>query len=264
MATIELQVTHISQDPGLCGAATAQMILHSQGLAGATMAVQHQIFADIQTNTVATRPAATKKIKTHDCPKWATQKCAKCAGADAFSCWCTYPPALERTLIQRGLAVTQTTHASDLDAAARILDCIDLDVAPAVLVEFGNHWLTVTGYETGTGPDDAVLIGGRWISDIYLHDPNLTAGSGVTIAAWLKDYLSPVVLCGDFVGLHVVIGPALAAIAAPPAPVAAVAAPAPAATPAPATPPRRQAQPRQPRGKRPRSPHRQRRTRAKR
>ena len=26
MATVELPVTHISQDPGLCGAATAQMI----------------------------------------------------------------------------------------------------------------------------------------------------------------------------------------------------------------------------------------------
>ena len=212
MATVELQVTHISQDPGLCGAATAQMILHSQSLAGATMAVQHQIFADIQTNTVGKRPPATKKIKTHDCPKWETQQCAKCAGADAFSCWCTYPPALESTLNQRGLIVTLTTHADDLDAAARILDCIDQNLAPAVLVEFGNHWVTVTGYETGTGPNDAVLIGGRWVSDIYIRDPNLTDGSGVTIDSWLKDYLSPVVLCGDFVGLHVVIGRAQMAV----------------------------------------------------
>ncbi len=211
MATVELPVTHISQDPGLCGAATAQMILHSQGLAGATKAVQHQIFADIQTNTTGKRPTK-KKIKTQDCQEWDTQECAKCAGDDTYTCWCTYPQALESTLNQRGLVVTQTTHANDLDAAARILDCIDLNLAPAVLVEFGNHWVTVTGYETGTGPNDAVLIGGRWVSDIYIRDPSLTDSIGVAIDSWLKDYLSPVVLCGDFVGLHVVIGRAQMAV----------------------------------------------------
>ena len=211
MATVELPVLHISQDPGLCGAATAQMILHSQGLVGATKAAQHQIFAAIQLNTTAKRPT-TKKIKTQDCPEWDTQKCTKCAGNDTYTCWCTYPPALESTLNQGGLVVTQTTHADDLDAAARILDCIDLKLAPAVLVKFGNHWVTVTGYETGTGPNDSVLIGGRWVSDIYFRDPSLTVFSGATIETWLKDYLSPVVLCGDFVDLLVVIGPAPMAV----------------------------------------------------
>lgn len=237
MATVELKkVTHISQDPGLCGAATAQMILHSQGLAGATKAVQHQIYEAIQLNTTAKRPT-TKKIKTQDCPEWDTQKCAKCAGDGTYTCWCTYPPALESTLNQRGLIVTLTTHADDLDAAARILDCIDLNLAPAVLVEFGNHWVTVTGYETGTGPNDAVLIGGRWVSDIYFRDPNLTDSSGVTIEEWLKDYLSPVVLCGEFVGLHVVIGPAqMAVVPTPTASPTGAAPPATAAPPAPAAP----------------------------
>lgn len=213
-------LTHIRQKPGLCGAATAQMILHSQGLAGISIDEQELIFGEVQANTSATRP--TRNVRPHDCPGWDAQKCTTCAGEPEFTCWCTYPPALEATMVQRGLPVTQTVHQSDLEAAERVLDCIDLQVAPAVLVSNGTHWIAVSGYVTGTGPNDATLIGGRWVSSVAINDPNVATSSDVAIATWLEDYLSPIIQCGDFIGRHVVIGvtatPTIPAPAPAPAP----------------------------------------------
>ena len=79
MAPNPLPVSHIKQAPGLCGAATAQMMLHYKNLAGKTLAVQLAIFTDIQNATTGARPPDSQ-VKTHECPKWPKQMCGKCTG----------------------------------------------------------------------------------------------------------------------------------------------------------------------------------------
>lgn len=198
MATV-LPITHIRQAPGLCGAATAQMILHAKNLVGATPADQTSLFADIQNETQGTRPA---NVHPHDCPAWSKQLCTKCEGEPRngrFRCWCTYPPALKATLALRGIAVRQTSVLDVKTATARIIQSIDRQVGAAALVEHGVHWVAVIGYAEGTGKSDSRKIAGKWISDIYVHDPNLPTGAmTVPIVEWLDDYFGSVVQCGVF------------------------------------------------------------------
>lgn len=198
MATV-LPITHIRQTPGLCGAATAQMILHAKNLVGGTQADQDALFVDIQNETHGTRPA---NVHLHDCPAWASQLCTKCEGEPRGAkarCWCTYPPALKATLALRGIPVRQTSVLDVKTATTRVIESIDQNVGAAALVENGVHWVTVIGYAEGTGPADSRKIAGKWISDIYVHDPNLPTGAmTVTIAEWLDDYFGSVVQCGLF------------------------------------------------------------------
>ena len=206
---MSLTVTHIAQAPGLCGAATAQMMLHFKGMAAATPAVQQQIFTEIQVRTQGMRPDGN--IRDHDCLPWATQLCDRCQGDPRYTCWCSYPPALTATLHDRGLAVVETRYTDDDDAATvQVLDAIDCGFPPAVLVFNGQHWVAVTGYLTGSGPPDARYVGGRWVTDIMLNDPNLTQPSSVSIDKWFVEHLAPVVLCGPYVNTVVVISDALA------------------------------------------------------
>jgi hypothetical protein len=198
VATV-LPITHIRQTPGLCGAATAQMILHAKNLVGATQADQDALFVDIQGKTQGVRPA---NVHPHDCPGWAKQLCTKCEGEPRnakFRCWCTYPPALKSTLALRGLAVRQTSVLAVKTATTRIVESIDQNVGAAALVEHGVHWVAVIGYAEGTGPADSRKIAGKWISDIYVHDPNLSTGAmTVPIVEWLEDYFGSVTQCGIF------------------------------------------------------------------
>lgn len=194
-----LPITHIRQAPGLCGAATAQMILHARNLVGVTQAEQDALFVDIQTETHGVRPAQAQR---HDCPAWASQLCTKCQGEPRSAkarCWCTYPPALKATLALRGIPVRQTAVLDVKTATARIIQSIDRQVGAAALVENGVHWVAVIGYAEGTGPADSRKIAGKWISDIYVHDPNLPTGAmTVPITEWLDDYFGSVVQCGIF------------------------------------------------------------------
>src|SRR6478735_9102203 len=95
MAVVELIVERFEQRPGRCGAATAQMILFYKNLVGSQITVQDALWTQIQGNTGGVRPASPPAvIGTTDCPTWSTQQCDQCGGAKAFTCWCTYPPAL--------------------------------------------------------------------------------------------------------------------------------------------------------------------------
>jgi hypothetical protein len=198
VATV-LPITHIRQAPGLCGAAAAQMILHAKNLVAATQDAQDLLFKDIQNETQGTRPA---NVHRHDCPGWSTQLCTKCEGEPRnapFRCWCTYPPALKATLALRGIAVRQTSVFNVKTATARIIESIDRQTGAAALVENGVHWVTVIGYAEGTGPADSRRIAGKWISDIYVHDPNLPTGAmTVPIVEWLDEYFGSIVQCGVF------------------------------------------------------------------
>lgn len=199
MPAVQLPITHIRQAPGLCGAATAQMILHAKGLAQNTPADQQALFAGIQAATQGTRP--TRNVAAHDCPQWPSQLCKKCPGEPAsakFKCWCTYPPALKDTMSGRGAAVRQRLAADPKAVTAHVIDSIDRTLGAAVLVENGLHWVCVIGYATGSAADSR-KINGKWISDIYVHDPNIETGAmGVPIDEWFDEFLTPVVQCGDF------------------------------------------------------------------
>jgi hypothetical protein len=200
---VELAVTRIVQKPGLCGAATAQMILHFTSMVGTTQNVQLALWAKIQANTNGNRPAAA--VNPHDCPAWPTQLCDKCAGEQSYTCWCTYPDALRATLTAEGQAVTLSAPFVDTDAAALILRSIDANFPPAVLVKAGLHWLAVAGYQPG---DNGVgrQIDGRFITHIYVRDPASGATNHeIAIDTWMDDYLAPVIQCGLYRNYHPVI-----------------------------------------------------------
>ena len=77
-----------------------------------------------------------------------------------------------------------------------ILDAVDRGFPPAVLVSNGSHWVTVTGYLPGTGPQDARLIGGRWVSEIHLNDPYEDDISSITVDGWFDEELTPYIIGG--------------------------------------------------------------------
>ena len=193
----------------MCGAATAQMMLHFKGLAGSSPAVQQQIFTDIQNATAGMRPPSSQ-VRSHECPSWASQMCAKCTGEAKYTCWCSWPPAVTATLRKRGLAVVETSHlpADVMAAAEQILDAVDRGFPPAVLVSNGSHWVTVTGYETGTGPRNATLIGGRWVSAIHLNDPYEDHISSIDVDTWFDEQLTANIVCGRYIDAVVVIADA--------------------------------------------------------
>jgi hypothetical protein len=180
------------------------MILHFKGFVGTSVADQDALFALIKVNTHGNRPRG--QINDHDCPSFPTQECTRCPGVVPFTCWCTYPPALEDTLKQRIPAVLLTTHANDEAASTQVLRSVDWNLPPAVLVKNGLHWLAVAGYLPGAADGDGMLIDGRRITDIYVRDPTVGAANHVVgIKVWMREYLAPVIQCGIFQNLLVVI-----------------------------------------------------------
>ena len=69
----------------------------------------------------------------------------------------------------------------------------------------GSHWVTVTGYLPGTGPQDARLIGGRWVSEIHLNDPYEDDISSITVDGWFDEELTPNIIGGPYIDAVVVI-----------------------------------------------------------
>lgn len=207
MGQVMLPIAHIRQKPGLCGATTAQMILHAKGLVTDTEADQVALNKTIQDRTNFKRP--TKNVEDSSCPKWPEQLCTKCPGEPAklkHICWCTYPPALRATMAERGAVVRQRSAADAITLTGHVIDCIDGQQGAAALVENGLHWIAVIGYAEGTGPADSEQIRGRWISDLYVHDPNQETGAtGVPIREWLDTLLTPVLQCGAYRDKVVVI-----------------------------------------------------------
>ena len=203
MAVIELAVQRFEQRPGRCGAATAQMILFYKNLVGSQIDVQDALWTQIQDNTGGARPSGVD-IQATDCPTWLTQQCDQCGGAKAFTCWCTSPPALLAALTSYGLPMALTTPPTDQVATAAAIASVDFDIPAAVLVFNGLHWVAVAGYETNGA--NAQPIGGQQVSEIYIRDPEVNAANhNVAIDVWMDDYVSPVVQCGIFLNLLVVI-----------------------------------------------------------
>jgi hypothetical protein len=205
VAVVELPVVRFEQKPGRCGAATAQMILFFKNLTGNQVSDQDALWAQIQANTAGARPASPPAhIDATDCPKWSTQQCDKCPGAQAFKCWCTFPPALLTTLTDTMLPMALTTPPTTQDATASVMASVDFVIPAAALVLNGLHWIAVAGYETdGT---NAQPIGGRQVSEIYVCDPEVNAANhNVAIDVWMDEWITPVIQCGSFVNSLVVI-----------------------------------------------------------
>ena len=212
---VQLPVVRFQQAPGLCGAATAQMILHYKGKIGNQVADQNTLWGKIQANTFGKRPKVPPaKIVAHDCPKFRDQQCDKCKGAKKFTCWCTVPPALLATLVSYNLPFAMVLAPTDQDATASVMASVDFDIPAAALVRAGLHWIAVAGYETGGA--NPQMIAGKAISAIYIRDPEIDAANhDVPIQTWMDDYISPVLQCGTFVNKLVV----LSATAPAPAPL---------------------------------------------
>jgi hypothetical protein len=203
--SVHLNVVRFEQKPGLCGAATAQMILHYKGLIGNTVADQNTLWGKIKVNTVGPRPTSKKaKFTAHDCPKFTQQKCDKCQGATKHQCWCTFPPALLATLQHYNLPFAMLIAPDDKAATASVMASIGFDIPAAALVQAGLHWIAVAGYETGGA--GAQMIGGQSVSAIYIRDPEVGAANhDVGIDTWLDEFVSPVLQCGGFFSKLVVI-----------------------------------------------------------
>jgi hypothetical protein len=202
---VHLPVVRFVQKPGLCGAATAQMILHYKNLIGNQVADQDALWAQITTNTGGARPLSPPaNIASHDCPPFATQQCDKCVGATVFQCWCTFPPALLATLQSYNLPFAMLIPATGQAATADVIASVDFDIPAAALVQAGLHWIAVAGYETGGA--NPQLIGGRAISAIYIRNPEVgAANQGVPIDTWIDDYMTPTIQCGGFLNKLVVV-----------------------------------------------------------
>lgn len=208
---VHLPVVRFEQKPGLCGAATAQMILHYKNLIGNQVADQDTLWGQIKTNTGGSRPLSPPaNIAAHDCPAFATQQCDKCVGATIFQCWCTVPPALLATLVSYNLPFAMLIPPSRQAATAGVIASVDFDIPAAALVQAGLHWIAVAGYETD-GPNSQV-INGRNISAIYVRDPEVGAANhNIPIDTWIDDYITPIIQCGSFLNKLTVIvatGPA--------------------------------------------------------
>lgn len=202
---VNLPVVRFEQKPGLCGAATAQMILHYKNQIGNQLADQATLWAAIQSSTGGTRPLSPPaSVAAHDCPQWTTQQCDKCQGAQQFRCWCTFPPALLSVLLSYNLPFALQLPATNVDGTASVMASVDFDIPAAALVKYGLHWVVVAGYETDGA--NAQMVNGKAISEMYIRDPEVNAANhDVTIDTWMEEYLAPVVQCGTYLSKLVVI-----------------------------------------------------------
>lgn len=211
---VQLSVVRFEQKPGLCGAATAQMILHYKNRIGSQPADQNALWAAIQSSTGGARPGPPASIAAHDCPQWKTQQCDKCDGAQQHRCWCTFPPALLSVLLAYNLPFALVVPATSVEGTASVIASVDFDVPAAALVKFGLHWIVVAGYETDGV--NAQMVNGRAISEVYIRDPEVGAANHtVPIETWLDEYIAPVIQCGAYLGKLVVISATAQVPAAP-------------------------------------------------
>jgi hypothetical protein len=194
------------------------MILFYKNLIGDQPADQDTLWTQIKANTAGARPASPPAhIQATDCPTWTKQQCDKCEGAQQFVCWCTFPPALLKTLTDFNLPMALMTPPTDQATTASALASVDFNIPAAMLTFFGLHWLAVAGYETDGV--NAQPIGGRQISEIYVRDPEVGAANhSVAIDVWMDEYCSPVNQCGSFLNQLVVIA-ATGPLARPQVPV---------------------------------------------
>ena len=158
---VKLPVVRLGQKPGLCGAASAQMILNAKGKVGKTKAIEDQLWDEIKANTT---PAGSLVVPSAPpCGTFANQVTEACK-PDAL-CWCTYPDALATTINDHlgnaGVSVVLDKDPTGLGLTARIVASISSGIAPAVLVHDATHWVVVYGFLAGGPPPPCSLEASR-------------------------------------------------------------------------------------------------------
>lgn len=204
---VKLPVVRIGQKPGLCGAACAQMILHSGGKVGKSNAIEDQLWDEIKANTT---PGGNIVVPSPPpCGTFANQVTEACK-PDAL-CWCTYPDALATTINDHlgpggGVKVVRDNDATGLGLTARIVASVASGTAPAVLVHNATHWVVVYGFRAG-GVASTLLVGSQNASHVYVHDPEWLATQTLyDIEGFTSEYLDAPVACGVFGGRQIMVG----------------------------------------------------------
>jgi hypothetical protein len=163
--------------PYTCGAACINMVLSLW----AKQQPQPQIWAEIQVNTMETRPANAEWVSG----SFSTQRCEDCGGGPVvghdgnyygdYRCWFTTPEAAAATLNTRAPNRAGAEYTANCAAAIlRIVDSLAAaDPMPAMLtIKPALHWVTATGYQTG-GPGSSILRNGQPITGLYVRNPEL-------------------------------------------------------------------------------------------
>lgn len=175
---------------GLCGAACAQMVLHSDGLMGTRPSDQEDLWEEIKART--TGATVNVVFDPSPCKPFPGKICDKCGVA--VSCWCTHPKALRDTILAHapGTGVKVITR-TDEDNANRVIEaCLNQGASPIVNV-LGNHWVVVEGF------DRTALL------PVSILDPNPLHGQiGMTIGDWNEEYMVADT-CGKFKDKYVVV-----------------------------------------------------------
>lgn len=180
---------------GFCGAACAQMVLHSRGLIGTSPREQRELFEEIKSRTTGKSSAPPGFTDRSPCPGFPNKVCESCgSGLPAF-CWCTHPDALRATMRARfpSSAINVSKHPDEDRANERIEACLAAGVPPIVLVNSGQHWVVVDGFDRTA----------EW--GVTILNPAMNGQIGIRIGLWNASYLaSPP--CGRFQEKHVVVG----------------------------------------------------------
>jgi hypothetical protein len=180
---------------GLCGAACAQMILHSRNLVTLSAGDQESLWADIKSNTTPPSGLALGSISGDDsaCEAFKGKICETCL-PQSF-CWCAFPTILRKTLLQRdpALGVRVITSKNELSIQKKIVACLKRQIAPIVLAAGGTHWVVVDGVDESSP------------KPISLLDPAFDAQAGITMDHWKAFYLDDVD-CGRYDQKYLVLG----------------------------------------------------------
>jgi len=201
---VVVPVPFISQQPGLCGAACAQMLQNARGIGGDSIEEQKAIFKDIQSHTVQIEENPDGD-QFSVCGFFEGQIC-ELYGEDV-QCWCTHPRALAETLNARldGAAYEAFAGTED-EVTATAIDNINRGI-PAVMLVYGmRHWLVINGYtpvESG-----GMVFGNHRVSEIHILNPEWEGADDTRFAVvaedWTAFYMATVPF-GEYLGRCVVV-----------------------------------------------------------
>jgi len=202
---VVVPVTFISQQPGLCGAACAQMLLHARGAVGTSLDEQFALWDDIKAHTQRTQPNPHVPRRTV-CGSFDNQICER--DGDHAQCWCTHPRALATTLNTRldGASSFAPTAGDEQAVTAIALERIDRGIPSAMLVYGTRHWVIVHGYTPVE--EGGMVLGNHRVSQIHIRNPQYIDANGAQhafdIDEWMANFMA-VVEFGEYSGRCVIV-----------------------------------------------------------
>lgn len=180
---------------GLCGAASAQMVLHAKSLVGTTQQEQEDLWTSIKDHTTGNSTAAPgSPCSGVVAETFPTMIHEACAGGDV-KCWSTHPRALRKTLVASlgtGANVTLSQITGEAKANRVIKKCLKGLGLPIVLINSGTHWVVVDEWDE-SDPKPVKML-----------DPALGTPVDHTIREWNNRFMSAVE-CGAFDHKYVIV-----------------------------------------------------------